>query len=259
MPYTVLDPTLAQAAPAITYGLPEGAGLHPNGKSLLAMRTRLRLEFGNRSVADMPDATINEWINDSYLDITAGMETPESKRSFQITVVAGQALYMLPATVDGVRSVAAYDSTSTDDGRGQPLEKSDSFKFRKRPAQNGDPLEWFREQQMLVLWPTPDESLILTVDAKIKYTKLAADTDYPAIGDEWHEALLKGAKYRGWEALQNDNKALLAMNEQSRLLQRKDDKDGRDQDDMYPSMRPVFRRSDLMTLSRRNPRIEPGE
>lgn len=259
MPYIVLDPSLAAAAPAVTYGLPETSAKHPAGKSLLALRTRLRLELGNRSATDLPSSMTDEWINDSYLDMTSGMEFAENKKSFQIAAIAGQPFYLLPATVDGVRSVAVYDPTSTDLAVGQALEKSDSFKFRRRPAQSGDPVEWFREQQMLVLWPTPDRDLTLTVDVKIKYAKLAADTDYPAIDDGWHEPLFQGAKVRGWEALQNDNKALLANNRQTALISRKDDKDGRDQDDMFPAMRPVFSRRDLMNLSRRNPRIEPGD
>lgn len=257
MPYVALDPTLAAAAPAITYGLPEAASKHPRGKSLLSMRTRLRVELGNRSAVDLPDATVDEWINDSYLDMTGGMEFAENKKSFSFTTVVGQPFYLLPTTVDGVRTVSGYDPST--DTVGTALEKSDAFKYRKRPTQDGDPLEWFREQQMLVLWPTPDRVLTLTVDAKILYAKLALDTDYPAIEDKWHEALFQGAKARGWEALQNDTKAELSNNRQARLISRKDDMDGRDQDDMYPSMRPVFSRRDLMNLSRRNPRVEPGD
>lgn len=257
MPYIALDPTTAAAAPAVTYGLPETSTKHPAGKSLLAMRDRLRRELGNRSTTDLPDTVVNEWINDSYLDMTGGMEFAENRKSFSFSTVAGQPFYLLQSTVDGVRSVSGYDPAT--DTIGTALEKSDSFKYRKRPTQDGDPLEWFREQQMLVLWPTPDSELTLTVDVQILYTKLSADTDYPAIEDKWHEALFQGAKARAWEALQNDAKAELANNRQARLISRKDDKDGRDQDDMYPTMRPVFSRRDLMNLSRRNPRIEPGE
>lgn len=257
MPQIALDPTVAAAAPAITYGLPETVSKHPRGKSLLMMRTRLRLELGKRSETDLPSSVLDEWINDSYLDLTGGMDFAENRRSYEFQTVAGQPFYLLPSTVDGVRMVSGYDPSTT--VKGTALEKSDYAKYRKRPDQDGDPLEWFREQQMLVLWPTPDETLTLSADVTILYAKLALDTDYPAIEDKWHEALLQGAKARAWEGLQNDTKAELSTNRQSRLIQRKDDKDARDQENMYPTMRPVFRRSDLMNLSRRNPRIEPGE
>lgn len=255
MPYVALDPAAAQAAPAVTFGAPEAAGAHPMGKSLAEMRTRLRVELGNR--ADLAAATIDEWINDAYLDFYASLDLPDSKRSFPVTLTAGQALYLLPATMDTVRGVAATDTSSTDTGAA--LRVSDEFLYRKRPIQSGPPEEWFRYQNMLVLWPTPDAADVLSVDGRIKPAKLTADTHYPILEDKLHEALFKGAKYRGWEALQNDTKAATTMNEMTRLIGRKKDRDDGDKEDAYPSLRVVTSRDDIMSVRNRPRWVEPGD
>lgn len=257
MPYIVLDPAAAAAAPVVTFGIPDDDTKHPNGKSLAAMRTRLRFELGNRSVTDLPDSTVNEWINDSYIDLFSSLQLPEATRSFQIILVPDQPMYLLPANIDTVRDVSATDPTETDTGGG--LKKSDIFEYRKRPIQSGDPELWFRDQSILVLWPTPDTADLLTVDCRIKVQKLEADDDYPILEDKWHEALFKGAKYRGWEAIQNDTKALTTMNEMTRLVGRKNDRDAGDKEDAYPSLRPITSHRDLMALRSRQRKFEPGE
>src|SRR4051812_21380016 len=104
MPYLVLDPATAEAAPIITFGAPETAALHPAGKSLLSMRNRLKLELGNRT--DIPDSLWNEWINDGYQDIFASLDLTDAKRSFSFYTTDSQALYLLPASVSHIRSVA---------------------------------------------------------------------------------------------------------------------------------------------------------
>jgi hypothetical protein len=219
------------------------------------MRSRLILELGNRT--DIPVPLWNEWINDAYLDLVNSLELPESYRSFELTTVAGQAFYLLPSTVYTVRDISATDPSLT--ATGGALEKLDIYSYRKLPIRSSSPDAWLREQGVLVLWPTPDKEYTLAVDARLQPMKLAADDDYPLLEDKWHETLLKAAKFRAWEAVQNDTKSALVENAVARMVQRQNDRDEREKDTEYPAMRPIFSRRELMAL-RRNPRVvEPGD
>jgi hypothetical protein len=257
MPYNVLDPALAAAAPTVIFGAPESAGQHPAGKSLGGMRTTLVLELGNRTDLAAAGGLLDEKINDAYLDMYTSLDLPESVRSYSLTLVPGQALYLLPSTVDTVRAVSATDPT--DGTVGGAIQKIDIFTYRKLPVRDDDPESWFREQNMLVFWPTPVAADIVSVDVRIKPAKLSSDTHYPILEDKWHEALLKGAKYRAWEALQNDTKSLTVQNEMVRLVQRRNDRTSGDQDEQYPSVRPIRSRRELMAMRSRPRKLEPGD
>lgn len=262
MPYIVLDPALAQPAPALGFGQPETAGgvptgpcspsnsvAHPAGKSLDQMRVRLRVELGNRSVTDLPDVVLTEWINDAYIDLYGSLDLPESKISFPMTTIVDQAMYLLPNTVDSIRSVSAANDLSLDT-LGAKLDESDIHSYRKFPSRQGPPQAWFRENNILVLWPRPDANYSVVLDCRFRPWPLSLPDHYPALDDKWHEALYKGAKYRAWEGLQNDGKAMTTMNEMSRLIQRKTDRSVADRESQYPSMRPIKSARDMMELRR---------
>lgn len=255
MPAITLNPAAAAAAPNILYGQPETAVQHPAGKSLKTLRDRLILELGRRT--DIPTSLWNEWINDAYYDLWTSLSLPEATRSFGLTMAVDQPLYLLPSTVDTVRTVSATDAV--DNELTASLEKIDLFSYRKLPVRSGEPQSWFREQQLLVIWPTPDKEYPLTVDAKFKPAAMWSDEHFPVLEDKWHEALYRGAKYRAWDAVQNDTKAALNINEMNRLVQRRKDRDSADSEDEYPSVRPVFSRRDIQSLRRSARGVEPGE
>ncbi len=248
MPYTVLNPATAAAAPTVTFGAPEAAAAHPMGKSLLALRTRLKLELGKRD--DIPDAIWNEWINDGVLDVWTGLKLSDERTSYALTMVVNQPLYMMPKALLSVRSIGAADPVDTDDGTS--LEDIDVQAYRKLPVRTGPPEYWFAEKRMLVFWPTPDKAYTLAVDFKGRPQPLALDTDYPPLDDQWHEIIFNSAKYRAWTGVQNDTKAALVEGNMTRLVQRKNDEDADNADTKYPSMRPVRNRIDLMNLRRRS-------
>lgn len=254
MPYVVLDPTQAVAAPVVPFVLTELIGLHPNGKSLKMMRDRLILELGNRN--DIGPTFWNEWINDSYQDIFTSLKTANSKRSYGITLTPDKYFYLLPLSVDSIRDVSGADPTLT--YIAGPMEKIDEFSFRKLPYQRGQVSSWFVEQRMLVVWPLPDKAYTLAVDANMKPAPLTNDNDYPALEDQYHEIILTGAKARAWEAVQNDTRAALSENKVVRQVQRKDDADVKNRESEYPAFRPVRSRAELMNL-RKKTGIEPGE
>lgn len=248
MPYTVLDPSTAEVAPTVTFGAPEVAANHPMGKSLLALRNRLKLELGKRD--DIPDAMWNEWINDGLLDVWTGLKLSDERTSYELTMVADQPLYLMPAAVLTVRAIGIVDPSQSD--RGTSLEEIDVQSYRKLPVRSGDPEVWFPEKRMLVFWPTPDDAFVVAVDFVGRPQPLVTDTDYPPLDDKWHEIIFQAAKYRAWTAVQNDTKAALVETTMTRLVQRKNDEDAENAETKYPSLRPVRSRVDLMNLRRRS-------
>jgi hypothetical protein len=248
MPYLVLDPTLAQIAPTLAFGAPETAANHPMGKSLVMFRNRLKLELGNRT--DIPDALWNEWINDSYLDLWTSIDLPERRTSFGLMMTAAQPFYALPVSVDGIRAISATDPSLATIGG--PLVNTDAASYRKLPVRSGDPEMWFREKNMLVVWPTPSRAFPISIDITLSPAPLVIDTDYPILEDKWHDALYRLAKARAWDAVQNDVKAGLNTNEAARLVQRRLSRDEEDSETKYPTIRPVTSRREFL-----NPRRHP--
>lgn len=231
----------------VSFGAVETAADHPMGKSLLSMRTRLKLELGQRT--DIPDDKWNEWINDGYQDFYSTLPLPDAKASFQLVTTANQPMYLMPAVAASVRQVSGSDQVILTEGG--VLANTDVFTYRKLPVRTGAPEYWFREKKILVLWPTPDQAFNLSVDIVVKPAPLVNDADYPALEDKWHEALLNAAKYRAWTGVQNDTKSALVQNEMTREVQRRIDSDAADMDTQPAGLRPVFRRRDITRLRRR--------
>lgn len=254
MPYVVLDPLQAVAAPAVSFGAPEAAPIHPFGKSLKMMRDRLILELGNRT--DIGPTFWNEWINDSYQDLWVSLKFADAKRSYGFSLTPDKYFYLIPQTVSSIRDISGNDPTQT--YVGGPLNKIDEFSFRKLPYQRGQVDSWFVDQRMIVVWPLPDKAYPVSVDCTARPAPLVDDNNYPAMDDMYHEVILTGARARAWEAVQNDTRAMLSENKVVRQVQRKDDKDVKNRESEYPSLRPVFTRRDLMNL-RKKTGIEPGE
>lgn len=246
MPYIVLDPSTAEPAPTVDFGAPEVAADHPMGKSLLSLRTRLKLELGKRD--DIPDSVWNEWINDGLFDVWTGLKLSDESNSFPLTLVVDQPLYALPPTVLSIRSIGAADPVHGE--QGTALTEIDVQTYRKLPVRSGTPEVWFPEKRMIVFWPTPDKAYELAVDFKGRPQPLTADTDYPPLDDKWHEIVFTAAKYRAWTGVQNDTKSALVETQMTRLVQRKNSEDAENEETKYPTMRPIRSRIDLMNLRR---------
>lgn len=217
MPYTVLDPSTAAAAPVLTLGAPKTN----YGKTLLALRTRLQRQLSNR---DDLDATVfDELINDAYIDICSSLKLPELLGSYTFNTLVGQPLYMLPDSVEYIRHVSIVDSTLYAMYGGRPLEKIDLDAYRKEPVLQAEPMDFFRENEMLVLYPTPNSIKTISVDIKIEPQPLVADTDSPILPVAFHEVILKAARAKAYEETSEFDLAALADNAWIGLLRRKED------------------------------------
>lgn len=230
MPYIVLDPSAAEAAPSTTAGEP----LTSTGKTLASMRTMVRTMMGGRS--DITSAQIDEVINNAYIDIATSTEGKTA--SLLLQTVAGQPLYLLPAVVANIQSISLVDDTLPEGGK--KLDKKDKSYYRDKPVVDDDvPSFYFREGNLLVLYPTPDAVYDMAVDFRIRPIRLTDDTHSPILDDEWHETIELNARHKLFSILQEFDKTPQTNNEVTDLVRRrKGEEEGEDENKLIRSSVP---------------------
>lgn len=216
MPWTILNPIGAQAAPSTTFGKP----LKEVGETFGSLKEDLRLELGGR--ADAGDARLGKWINRAYLDICSSLRIEEMKGSLTILTTAAQALYKIPSVVYTIQGIAITTPDSLREG--YPLEKMEVGTYRSLKLKTGAPTAYFRRGELIALWPTPDGVYSLGVDFRVRPAKLEEEDDSPALPEEWHEGILLLAKEKAFKALLEFDKGMAAGNDFTDFVRRKKDR-----------------------------------
>jgi len=206
MPYLVLDPSTAEAAPASTAGAP----LTSVGETLASFREDLTLELGNRT--DISATQLDKWINWGYRKLSSMLTLKELFSSLGITTVADQPFYGLPTSLAWIQRVGIIDDVNFLAG-GRELEQIDPAEYRLLADNTAEPTSQFRFARMLVLWPTPDSGYDLSIDFRVRVQDLDDDTDSPILPEEFHEVILAYARSRAWRALRNYPEAAVAQND----------------------------------------------
>ena len=217
MPYTVISPGSAAAAPSSTLGAPKTS----YGKTLLAMDTALDLMVAGRD--DVDGTRRRGWINDAYIDVCTSLKVAELFGSYTFNTVVSQPLYLIPDSVEYIRGVSIVDTTLFALYGGRPLHKSSLDEYRKFPDESGLPYSFFRENEVLVLYPKPDGIRTVGVDVKIRPDLMTTDTHSPILPIQFHEVILKCARAKAFDDLQEFDLAALAENSWVSLLRRKED------------------------------------
>lgn len=233
MPFLALDPTTAQAAPAITHGNP----LVSTGETLLSLRTELSLRLAGR-----PDVTtdrLNQWVNFAYIDVCSSLELEELESGFSFNTVIGQPFYKVPISVGSTLLAAIVDAVNYPIEGGLPLIKIDRDRYRREPLLADEPKAFFRQSGMIVLYPTPTAVRTVAVDFKIRPVKLTSDDHSPILPYEWHEAVLLLAKAKGHAALLEPDLAAVAENDWVNFTRRKVDTRAAEDTGKLASMSPV--------------------
>lgn len=217
MPYLVLDPSIAAAAPVVTAGNP----LTSTGETLLSLRNELRLMLGNRG--DIPQTRYDLWLNQAYIDVATSLDIDVLRSSYGFTTVADQPFYMLPAAVFSTRGASLINTVLYPETGGKPLEKSNLDEFRAAKYVRDVPRSYFREGKMLVLWPVPDQAYTIAVDYVVRPSYMVNPTDSPILPLEFHEVILQAARQKGFAALLEFDKSVVANNDFVDLVRRKED------------------------------------
>lgn len=206
MPYIVLDPTQATPIPApVPNPVAPGTGA---GMTLAAARTELVAMLKGRQ--DIETERYDFWLNRAYIDIATSTRHDELKFSVAFTTVPEQALYLLPDFTITTLTVARTDADSLYGG--VPLTKIDLTAYRTRKEMEAfqgiarKPMEYFRHNRLLVVYPTPDDAYEMVLDVRCEPQPLTEDNHVPILRPEWHETwlLLARKKMLGalaeWEA-----------------------------------------------------------
>lgn len=222
MPFLAISAAAAEPAPVTTLGAP----LTSVGTTLTEFEQDLLLMLEGRT--DISSAQYKRLINWSYTDLCTSLDIDELKGSLQLTLVPGQPLYALPYAVDFIEEASLVLPKAESISEGYPLDKHDLNAYRSAGPSDGDPTFFFRQGDILVLYPTPDKARTLNLDVKVRPQWLVNGTDSPIIPVEWHEAILLGARKRGFSTLLEFDKALPVENEFVGLVRRRTDREAQD-------------------------------
>ena len=219
MPYIVLDPSAAEAAPVTTLGDP----LVSSGETLASMRGEMVGQLGNRvDLFEGGNGRVHLYLNQSYIDLATSLKLDELQGSIALDLVAGQSMYMLPSWIIFTTLGTVFVDSSHPLG-GRPIEKIDFHRYRSLSVLDGEPQQYFRYGNMIVFYPTPEAAGSVVLDFRLRPRLLTDDTHSPILGYEWHEVILLGAKQRAFSAMLEFDKAMIAQNEVTNLVRRKMD------------------------------------
>jgi hypothetical protein len=90
--------------------------------------------------------------------------------------------------------------------------------YHEETYERAIPTRYVRENCMIRLWPTPDDSYVITVKHWKQLADLLNDTDQPGVPRNWHEIVLYGAAWRGFLELGDISRANDFTNYQHKLL-----------------------------------------
>lgn len=249
MPFRLLDPSTAVAAPVVTFGAP----LTSVGETLGSLRAELLLQLSSRSDVDTP--RLNRWINWAYRSLAGMLKLNELKASMTFATVSGQPFYMLPVQVRSVKGISIKLPGSASYKGGVNLTMMTEDEYYREPdlpasATTSWPTSYFRFGRMLVVWPDPAAVYSLYHRVVIRPDDLVNDTDSPILPKEFHEPLLLYARYKAWRSLRNLPEANLAKNDFISELRPLIDTDAEETEEQ-PRGLTVARRASDLTRSRR--------
>lgn len=222
MPYQVLDPSAAVAAPVTTLGAP----LTSEGETLTTFLDELTAQMADRDDFDSALLTDTErktkFVNWGYRHVCAITNLKELLGSVQISITEDEDFYLLPVQVAVANRLSLIDTANYVSG-GTELEKIDLSLYRQLPDSEqlttfGEPTKWFRWRRMLVVWPTPSNARVAALDFKIRPDDLEDATDSPLVPQEYHEGILLAALYRAERAARNKSAAKDVYNDMLTVL-----------------------------------------
>lgn len=228
MPYTVLDPAVAKAAPSTTIGAP----LTSVGETLDSLSTELNVLLGARQ--DIDPARITRWINQAYKDLVTSLDLPELNASIALPLDADQPLYMLPDCVDYVLGASMLDTTVFPDLGGRTLIPKSLNWYRQQVDYTMYAKYYFEYNGMLVVYPTPKAATELSVEFAVLPLDLVTATDSPILKTYWHEAILLSARVKGFRGLLEFDLALAAENDYVNWIRRRSDPKSQQDENRVP-------------------------
>lgn len=251
MPWIALDLSAAQAAPVVTTGAPKTSV----GATLQTLQADLIRILANRSDVVSSVALQTKWINEGYRHLCTMLDLPQLHASWSLTLTGDQPFYRLPIVAAGYEAIAAIQRVGVIDTAnylqgGIPLMPIDAQKYRMLPDCTDEPDQYFRFNEMLVLWPTPVAARTAVIDGLLRPQDLVLATDSPILPPEWHTALPLAAKASALRDLREFAAQALAENDLVSHIRVITDYPAEEKSKNFSRISPIRKWSDLRRRSR---------
>lgn len=155
--------------------------------------------------ADWAAGALDLYANKSWWKIMDEFDFREKEYNFITPVTAGMEIYNITSIAganvfDALQTIAIQD-LETEQYQELKLITNQTYldEFNSDPSLQAKPTHYFRRNDSIVLYPTPDQAYSLFV----AYLKILSDIPDagPVIPQAWHEAIQYGANYRAFADL----------------------------------------------------------
>lgn len=157
--------------------------------NLSDMRTSLRRKIGNPGTTEVPNATLDEHLNNAYRDLATKFAHPKARKICSFPTVADSAAYGLPTAIGGILRV--WDDTNK-----KRLEKIGDRRYAELPTmETGKPDRYVRLRDFIELIPTPDDAYTIFIHYTETIADLVQTDDVPVIPIPWHVGIVFLARW----------------------------------------------------------------
>jgi hypothetical protein len=169
------------------------------------MTAKLRKMTGI-DVSDLDDPSVLLNFNISWWELMDIFDFREKERTVTWNTVAGTILYPVVAPFDALQGLSIEDPDSKQHSVLVPIEESEyEMDFVNTTDARGTPTRYYRENNNVGLWPTPDK--VYTIIEKDLTTLADLAVAAPPVPQSWHEIIFLGGVYRCFWDIGDKNSA----------------------------------------------------
>lgn len=164
--------------------------------TVLQLTNKVRKDTGI-DINDLSDAEILLNLNMSWWEIAGKIDFVEKEQTTSFNTVNGTTLYPAPTPYDAIQSLSIEDPNSK---QRTPLRFMDDLEystvFVNTSDARGIPTRYYRKNNNIGLWPTPDGVYTICENYLMPLSDLVVTA--PSVAQTWHEPILFGGIYRSF-------------------------------------------------------------
>lgn len=180
------------------------------------LRTEVRAHLGV-DTDDMSNTVIELLLNRAYWGISERFPAKEKTANFSFS--DGVRKYTCPSPYEAVKMIGVEHDTGKDHKRLTRITREwYETQYVNDTDAEGIPKEYFREGDDFIVHPTPDRTYPGIIRYDTIFSDLSDSNVTPEIPQVWHEILMYGAVWRGYDRLGDFVKSAEVLNRQVSLL-----------------------------------------
>jgi hypothetical protein len=172
--------------------------------NLLQLRTRLRTRIGSPTVTDVPNATLDEHLNDAYKDICDKYRFRSTRKQCYFPTVAGTDKYTTPTDCLVVMSVR---NTTTPC---RLVKRNLIWADKQGTKVSGAPTDYVLYRNYIELWSNPDDVYNIQLTYRAEPDTMTDDASEPVIPVSWHEGIHILGRFKYWDSVGDVDRAKYA-------------------------------------------------